>query len=509
MSYAQMRAPPIPQAAGQGPTAQGPTGGELGNAAMQDLMPRSAVGSAATAPLLAAIEAGDASAILAVPDFSGATPAQLVAMMNLLVDLSWSRAWEESRMLDLLSRDPAYILAALVSNGRLDDLFEHIDQADNQKRLRTLVESAGDPKVTSRLDESQRGFVERTREVVASAESSATEIALGYAGFNVGLLQGIGEGLKDAVMDVVELGKLLWTTVTGNLDLRGMWEALKNLNIAELLDGAAEKWNAPDVFDRWKYRGWVVSYTLSMVLVDGLSLLVTGGAALAAVAATKLARFGRLARVLESAFRPVVNAAQTAVKADPGALAKIDDAAHGAGEASGAARAAAEVPPDGGRQFLGSGSFADAYREGDMVTKEIKDQIGQEGTKTAVTPAMKARIGDITAEFVDDMRKGDDSLGKIIPPITHASPGKLSMPFVDGLELTSPKLSGEARERAGDQARGYVRKAKEAIGLGPMDSSGTLPDGWRVQVDDNPANFRCDADGNITGWIDPVAAWPP
>lgn len=157
---------------------------------------------------------------------------------------------------------------------------------------------------------------------------------------------------------------------------------------------------------------------------------------------------------------------------------------------------------------LGEGSFSRAYKQGDNVIKEIKDTVrsnAYDNSLVKLTDAGRKQLAETQAEFHNELA---DAMPNIVPRVEVIGDGVLQQKYVDGLKLSDLQNSNaDAAIRAGDQIREAVGKANKEFGL-DIDGTGRLENGWEVQVDSNPANFRFDKDGNITSWFDPVAVYP-
>lgn len=170
-----------------------------------------------------------------------------------------------------------------------------------------------------------------------------------------------------------------------------------------------------------------------------------------------------------------------------------------------AAKGTSGGSPGSNGSFIGSGSFADAYREGDDVIKIIRSEVGHGTEIWRLSDEDRAHLARVQVEFMQDLREADD-IGSLIPPASIEGPGKIRSKFIDG--KTMADLSGDAKIFAIDEATSFVSKANRYFGLSHGET-GELDGGWRVLVDDNMENFRFNADGSIAGWIDPIAIFPP
>ncbi len=153
---------------------------------------------------------------------------------------------------------------------------------------------------------------------------------------------------------------------------------------------------------------------------------------------------------------------------------------------------------------MGEGATSRVYRNGDTVTKVVKDQVAADGGNLAkITDAERDFIAKNTAEISNSIH---DEL-PVVPKMSSTRPGEIDQPFVSGKELS--QLKGDAAKNARANMKDAVDKAHDAVGLG-RNQNGEFPDnGFIVKIDTNSANFRFDEHGNITSWFDPVSIVPP
>ena len=112
------------------------------------------------------------------------------------------------------------------------------------------------------------------------------DFLLGHIAFEAGIVHGALESLWDLVTGLVDLVKLVWDILesifTGSLfsDLKGLWELVTSLKPSQLIEAGIKsflsKWNHPNFFRRWHFRGWVVGYALAEILMA----VITGAASL-------------------------------------------------------------------------------------------------------------------------------------------------------------------------------------------------------------------------------------
>ncbi|AKU94763.1 hypothetical protein AKJ09_01427 [Labilithrix luteola] len=210
--------------------------------------------------------------------------------------------------------------------------------------------------------------------------------------------------------------------------------------------------------------------------------------------AGKLSKLSTAAKVAEDAAA-VAKAAEAAKLADASKAAEA------------AAAAAAKTTESGGRVLLGEGAFSVAYREGDMVSKTIKDVVKDgNGVERALTLAEREKLAEYTAELTNNA--ADAVGGGLVPKLGVEPGGVLKQKYVEGMSLDDlKKVNMDAFDRAVDQKTGLVRKVEREFGL-ERDGYLETPEGWHAIVDDNIANFKFDREGNVTSWFDPVAVFP-
>lgn len=159
------------------------------------------------------------------------------------------------------------------------------------------------------------------------------------------------------------------------------------------------------------------------------------------------------------------------------------------------------------RERLGEGAFSVAYREGDHVVKEIKDTVpGVGDVPVNLTQADKIRLANETAELTNDIA---EALGDVVPRMEVVGDGVLRQPYVGGMTLDElMSTNPEAALRAADAKDEALATAARRFGFDNPYESGVMEGGWVAKVDDNPANFRFNEQGELTAWFDPVAIFP-
>lgn len=168
-------------------------------------------------------------------------------------------------------------------------------------------------------------FVEQLRkdpsiwETMGDAFSQALEIATGVVAFVAGVLHGAAESLWDLLTGLVDLAKLVWDlfmkTIGGTIvaDTIGFVTEIYDLvsdtdhlfSLAEYgLEQFLVKWNDPDTFSRWHFRGWLIGY----IIMEVITTFFTAGVAAAvkglgkgAKIAEFIAKFPKLERAMEAA----------------------------------------------------------------------------------------------------------------------------------------------------------------------------------------------------------------
>lgn len=255
------------------------------------------------------------------------------------------------------------------------------------------------------------------------------------------------------------------------------------MGVAQVILHPKDTWNA--VKSEWQSRSG--ANNAGRIAFEVITLPLVAG---------KLSKLSTAAKVAEDA---------AALGKAEGA-AKLADAAKTAESAELAAAGAAKSAEGGGRVLLGEGAFSVAYREGEMVTKTIKDVVKDgAGVERALTLAEREKLAEYTAELTNEAA---DAVGGVVPKLGVEPGGVLKQQYVEGLSLDDlKKVSMEAFDRGVEQKNGLVRKVEKQFGL-ERDGYLETPEGWHAMVDDNIANFKFDREGNVTSWFDPVAVFP-
>jgi hypothetical protein len=129
-------------------------------------------------PVGAALAAGTAEAVLALEDLTAATPAQRLGLLRILLDLSWSNAGEEAKILDVLASAGdglAALMADVASAGLKPALFGHIDSTEHAATLSGLLTPLGDPELDADLAIFNQNAVEAVVDTVIGGVTSAAE----------------------------------------------------------------------------------------------------------------------------------------------------------------------------------------------------------------------------------------------------------------------------------------------------------------------------------------------
>jgi hypothetical protein len=126
----------------------------------------------------AALGAGSAEAVLALQDLAAATPAQRLGLLRILLDLSWSNAGEEEKILEILESAGdglAVLMADVAAAGLKPALFGHVDSAENAARLTALLTPLGDPGLDADLAIFNQNALEAAFDTVVGGVTSAVE----------------------------------------------------------------------------------------------------------------------------------------------------------------------------------------------------------------------------------------------------------------------------------------------------------------------------------------------
>jgi hypothetical protein len=129
-------------------------------------------------PITDALASRESEDVMAISDFSRATSAQRLGLLQIMLDMSWSNAPEESKILDIVESSGSG-LSSLMANikalGLKQSLFDHIDDEANQERLTELLGSLNDPELNRDLEVLNRGFWGNVWEGLTGGIASAIE----------------------------------------------------------------------------------------------------------------------------------------------------------------------------------------------------------------------------------------------------------------------------------------------------------------------------------------------
>jgi hypothetical protein len=137
-----------------------------------------------------------------------------------------------------------------------------------------------------------------------SVSFEAWQAVEGLVGFAVGILDGIATALADLVMGLVDLAGMIVDLVLDVArngiaakvgEVRDFFDKLDVAEVATALwQNFEQQWNAPDGYDRWRFRGVVVGTALAEIAMAVLS----GGATVAVKVASKAGQLAKLAAKL-------------------------------------------------------------------------------------------------------------------------------------------------------------------------------------------------------------------
>lgn len=103
--------------------------------------------------------------------------------------------------------------------------------------------------------------------------STLADIVIGTAGFIVGLLHGAVMSIADVFIgayDLIMLAKdLVVKLVKQTLvsDAKAFYQEIKKIKVSDIIEMVGEKWNHPDTWTRWKFRGYVIGYAIVEILM--------------------------------------------------------------------------------------------------------------------------------------------------------------------------------------------------------------------------------------------------
>lgn len=203
-------------------------------------------------------------------------------------------------------------------------------------------------------------------ETAKSAVVAVGRFIAGGAAFIAGILHGALESLWDVLVGLKDLAVMVWdvmkSLIKGSIisDARALWDAIKNLDPEELIEGwindFVARWNHESLLKRWNFRGWIVGYAIAEILM----MIFSGGAATVAKWGGRMGKAAKLLKTLPMVSR-LADKAEAAGKRLPQNVrdalrkgAKVDErprvssAADEATSGTQATRAGAEAAEDVG-----------------------------------------------------------------------------------------------------------------------------------------------------------------
>ncbi|WP_428261666.1 eCIS core domain-containing protein [Haliangium sp.] len=147
-----------------------------------------------------------------------------------------------------------------------------------------------------------RAFADSLHGALSSGSISyqAKQAGESLLAFMIGYQVGGFDALKDALMDVVDLVGMIWKALqsafAGDIlnDISELWSAITSLDPSEILDAFVQRWNHPDPWERWRFRGWLIGFAVMLIAIEVLMAIFTGGAGNAARWGAKAAKLGKL-----------------------------------------------------------------------------------------------------------------------------------------------------------------------------------------------------------------------
>ena len=138
-----------------------------------------------------------------------------------------------------------------------------------------------------------------------SVSYEAAEAGKSILAFTLGYHAGLFDGIKDALMEVVELVGMVWkaleSVVGGTVlaDIAELWEAITSLDAGALLDAFLDRWNHQDPWERWNFRGWLIGFSTMLIAIEVLLAVTTGGAGNIARWGARAAKLGKMVDFLK------------------------------------------------------------------------------------------------------------------------------------------------------------------------------------------------------------------
>lgn len=149
---------------------------------------------------------------------------------------------------------------------------------------------------------------------------------------------------------------------------------------------------------------------------------------------------------------------------------------------------------------LGTGAQSFVRGNEDFVVKRLRRVQFAKTSPSIVTRLERQDLADRMVEVNSRLR---ERLGTLIPEMESPRPGVLVQRRVDGESFE--ELSESAAKRAQSEMAALEKKANSALGTSTDEAVlEAATAGYRVLVDDNPANFRFNPDGSVKHWFDPV-----
>jgi hypothetical protein len=213
------------------------------------------------------------------------------------------------KVLDWACQDYRYLVNVLVAvNDAKDRTFVYKEHpSDEWYRAKTMVATKTDHGyVGGQIWVPGMQLVKAMESQVSSgsisleALTTLSDIVIGTAAFIVGLLEGALTSVADLFFGLVDLIKLVGSIIkklfkrTLLAGAKAFWEDISKIKISDIINMVGAKWNHPNTWDRWKFRGYVIGYAI----VEILMLVFSGGVATAVKWAGKLGKFGKLAEYL-------------------------------------------------------------------------------------------------------------------------------------------------------------------------------------------------------------------
>lgn len=160
----------------------------------------------------------------------------------------------------------------------------------------------------------------------------------------------------------------------------------------------------------------------------------------------------------------------------------------GAGGASLAVAQAVSAWAAGGLPLLGAGITSAGYLYSDDEQKLVVKEVI---SPSLLTPARQREIVNLT-------NKLHDAMPDVVPNVELVA-GVIVQPYVDGLEYW--ELSDDAKGVAKKEMAETIAKGEEVLGGfgAPVPGKNEF-----IVIDENPANFRFNADGTVRSWFDPL-----